>query len=169
MFLINFHQTISFPEVIHLNLTFDILLCNDVFCWQNNSLYSLIHFYFHYFQDTLLVYSSINTLTIILYCILCSNIQESLMISITIEIKAKKSAILFFLEKDKTCSRKNSVGHVCSPQTVFYNLLSSLRLVFLCATILSDSKGFSFPKELIITYIIYIYFSIITLPIFSEK
>ena len=91
------------------------------------------------------------------------------MISITIEIKAKKSAILFFLEKDKTCSRKNSVGHVCSPQTVFYNLLSSLRLVFLCATILSDSKGFSFPKELIITYIIYIYFSIITLPIFSEK
>ena len=91
------------------------------------------------------------------------------MISITIEIKAKKSAILFFLEKDKICSRKNSVGHVCSPQIVFYNLLSSLRLVFLCATILSDSKGFSFPKELIITYIIYIYFSIITLCIFSEK
>ena len=31
MFLINFHQTLSFLEVIHLYLTFDILLCHDVF------------------------------------------------------------------------------------------------------------------------------------------
>ena len=112
MFLINFHQTLSFLEVIHLYLTFDILLCHDVFVDRIIAYilqFTLISLLLGYFASLLFnKYFSYHSMSNLIFQYL-----RAIKYNDYDRNQNKKIWPTIFSLKGNIYGRKNSVGHGC--------------------------------------------------------